>query len=360
LIDFEIIRDVIPTYSLDIAYMAGPGIGYIRLNNFSATTHGEVQSALEELLAKGMKKLILDLRGNGGGYLKAAIDVADECIEKGKLVVYTEGMHHPKEIARSSGNGLFERGELVVLVDEGTASAAEIVAGAIQDHDRGPIIGRRTFGKGLVQEPLDFKDGSSIRLTVARYYTPTGRCIQRPYRDGIDDYNSDYYHRFVNGEMEHPDSIRFPDSLKYKTPKGRTVYGGGGIMPDVFIPIDRDSSLLYYTHCMNKGLVYQFAFEYTDRNRVRLMNYSNGDRFVKEFSVTAPVYTEFIKYAESKGVKREGKDLARSDERILNTLKAYIGRNLFDNNGFFPVLNQLDPAVIKAIELLRSGKAKID
>lgn len=359
LIDFTITRDVIPTYSMDVAYLPEPGIGYIRLNNFSATTHDEVHRALETLLNDGMKKLILDLRGNGGGYLKAAIDVADEFLGKGELIVYTEGMHHPREIAKATDDGLFEKGDLVVLVDEGTASAAEIVSGAMQDHDRGMIAGRRSFGKGLVQEQLDFKDGSALRLTVARYYTPTGRCIQKSYKDGLEVYNSDYYHRFMNGEMEHPDSIKFPDSLKYKTPKGRTVYGGGGIMPDIFIPMEKDSALFYYNQCINKGLVYQFAFDYTDRNRARMAHFRKPGQFEKGFAVTDAVYAEFIKTASLKGVKREGKDLAKSDRYVKTMIKAYIGRNLLDNEGFFPVMNTIDPGFLKALEILKKGEAKL-
>lgn len=358
LIDFTITRDVIPTYSLDIAYMPEPGTGYIRLNNFSATTHREVHDALENLLLEGMNKLILDLRGNGGGYLKAAVDVADEFLAKGELIVYTEGVHHRREVAKATADGLFEKGDLVILVDEGTASASEIVSGAIQDHDRGLIVGRRSFGKGLVQEQLDFKDGSALRLTVARYYTPTGRCIQKSYRDGLDSYNNDYYHRFLNGELEHPDSIKFPDSLKYKTPKGRTVYGGGGIMPDVFIPVEKDSALHYYNQCINKGLVYQFAFDFTDRNRISLLRYRTFAMFDRGFSVSDAIYGEFIRYAAQKGVSRQGKDLAKSDRYVKTMLKAYIGRNLLDNNGFFPVLNTIDPAFLKAVDLVRQDGTK--
>jgi carboxyl-terminal processing protease len=356
LLDFTITRDVIPTYSMDVAYMAAPGIGYIRLNNFSATTHEEVHQAIEKLLSNGMKKLILDLRGNGGGYLKAAIDVADEFLSSGNLIVYTEGMHHDKEIAKATSDGLFEIGDLVVLVDEGTASAAEIVSGAIQDHDRGMIAGRRSFGKGLVQEQMDFKDGSAVRLTVARYYTPTGRCIQKSYKDGLENYNSDYYHRFMKGELEHPDSIKFPDSLKYKTPKGRTVYGGGGIMPDVFIPLEKDSALYFYNQCINKGIVYQFAFDYTDRHRSGMLHFKTADQFEKGFAVTDAIYIDFLKIASEKGIKRNGKDLTKSDRYVKTMIKAYIGRNLLDNDGFFPVMNTIDPAFIKAMEILEKKK----
>ncbi len=355
LLDYTITRDVIPTYSMDVAYMAAPGTGYIRLNNFSATTRDEMHQALEDLTSRGMKKLILDLRSNGGGYLKAAIDVSDEFLRKGKLIVYTEGVHHPKEIARSSAEGLFEEGDLVVLVDEGTASAAEIVSGAVQDHDRGLILGRRTFGKGLVQEQFDFDDGSAVRLTVARYYTPTGRCIQKPYTDGIEDYQNEYYHRFMNGELEHADSIKFPDSLKYKTPKGRTVYGGGGIMPDLFIPLAKDSALFFYNRCINKGLVYQFAFDYADQNRPQLGKYRDADQFLKQFALSDEAYGRFLKYAEEKGVKREGKNQEKSDRYLKTVLKAHIGRNLFDNKAFFPVLNTIDPVYLRALEVLENG-----
>jgi len=354
LLDFIITRDVIPTYSMDIAYMVEPGIGYIRLNNFSATTHDEVYHALEALKNEGMEKLILDLRGNGGGFLQAAIDVSSEFLAKETLVVYTEGMNHKKEIFRSGGEGLFEDGPLLVMVDEGSASASEIVAGAIQDNDRGLILGRRTFGKGLVQGQLNFKDGSALRLTVARYYTPTGRCIQRPYAHGLDAYNNDFMERFQNGELENPDSIKFPDSLRYTTPGGKTVYGGGGIMPDIYVPLEKDSALTFFNICVNKGLLYQWAFDYTDRNRDRLRRYDNVDRFDREFFISGELYAEFLRYAEKKGVKHQGKDLSKSDRYIRTMLKAYIGRNILDNEGFFPVLNTIDPAFNKAVQILKN------
>ncbi len=354
LLDYTITRDVIPTYSMDIAYMVEPAIGYIRLNNFSATTHDEVHHALETLKNEGMKKLILDLRGNGGGFMQAAIDVAGEFLAKETLVVYTEGMNHQKEIFRSEGDGLLENGQLLIMVDEGSASASEIVAGAIQDNDRGLILGRRTFGKGLVQGQLNFKDGSALRLTVARYYTPTGRCIQRPYNNGLDAYNSDFMDRFLNGELENPDSIKFPDSLQYTTPGGKTVYGGGGIMPDIYVPLEKDSTLRYFNICTNKGLVYQWAFDYTDRNRDRLRRFGDVDRFDQEFIVSGDMYAAFIKYAEKKGVKRQGNDLTKSDRYIRTMIKAYIGRNILDNEGFFPILNTIDPAFNKAVQILRT------
>jgi carboxyl-terminal processing protease len=352
LLDFTVTRDVIPTYSMDVAYMVKPGIGYIRLNNFSATTHEEINSGLLRLKSQGMKKLIFDLRGNGGGYLQAAIDVADEFLPAHKLIVYTEGYHYPREYAYATAEGIFETGDLVVLIDEWSASASEIVAGAIQDNDRGTIIGRRSFGKGLVQGQLMLRDSSSLRLTISRYYTPTGRCIQKPYNNGTDAYYNDYYHRLMNGEMDNPDSIHFSDSLKFKTPKGKIVYGGGGIMPDIYVPIEKDSNLIYYNQVVNKGLLYQFAFDYTDKNRKQLEKNKSFSEYEKNFRITDDIYNEFISYAAKKGIKREGKNLVTSDNRAKILLKAYIGRNILDNAGFYPLLNSFDPAFLKGVGIL--------
>ena len=354
LIDYTITRDVIPTYSMDIAYIVEPGIGYIKLNNFSATTHEEVHTAIEQLKQNGMKSLILDLRGNGGGYLTAAVDIADEFLAKGRLIVYTKGANHSKEEYFSDGQGLFEQGTLLVMIDEFSASASEIVTGAMQDNDRGIILGRRSFGKGLVQEQLNMKDGSAVRLTVARYYTPSGRCIQKPYKDGLDKYNSDYYHRIINGELEHADSIKFPDSLKFKTRAGKTVYGGGGIMPDIFIPIEKDSTLKFYNLAVNKGLIYQWAFDYTDKYRTQLGRYKNVDDFGAKFQLNDALYSEFIAYALKKGLKHEGQNLPESDRKSRVLIKAYVGRNILDNEGFYPVLNTIDPAFKKAVEVVKN------
>jgi carboxyl-terminal processing protease len=356
LIDYTVTRDVIPTYSMDVAYMADPVTGYIRLNTFSATTHEEISKAIGKLKEAGMKKLILDLRGNGGGYLKAAIDVADEFLPAKKLIVYTEGENHPREYAYASSEGLFETGALVVLIDEWSASASEIVAGAIQDNDRGTIIGRRSFGKGLVQEQLLLDDSSFVRLTVSRYYTPTGRCIQKPYNQGTEAYNNDYYHRYMNGEMDNPDSIHFPDSLKFKTPKGKVVYGGGGIMPDVYVPVERDSTLKFYNLVVNKGLLYQFSFDYTDINRATLEKYKNFNAFNRYFQVTDRIYNDFIVFSGKSGIKHEGKNLEISDSKAKVLLKAYIGRNILDNDGFYPLLNSLDPAFLKALSIIQKEK----
>jgi carboxyl-terminal processing protease len=353
LLEYTITRDLIPTYSMDIAYMPESGTGYIRLNNFSATTHNEVHAALQQLQQSGMKKLILDLRGNGGGYLNAAVDLADEFLPKGRMIVFTKGAHHSKESYYSDGKGLFENGTLLVMIDEFSASAAEIVTGAVQDNDRGIVVGRRSFGKGLVQEQLNMKDGSAVRLTVARYYTPSGRCIQKPYKEGMDNYNSDYYHRYMNGELEHPDSIHFPDSLKFKTLAGKVVYGGGGIMPDIFIPIEKDSTLKFYNLAVNKNLLFQWSFDYTDKYRPQLSRFKNVDAFEANFQVTDAMYSDFLKYSEKKGLKHEGTNLAENDRRARILIKAYIGRNILDNEGFYPVLNTIDPAFKKAMEIVR-------
>jgi len=352
LLDYTITRDVIPTYSMDIAYMVKPGIGYIRLNNFSATTNEEIGNGLKQLRSQGMKKLIFDLRGNGGGYLQAAIDVSDEFLTVQKLIVYTEGQHHPREYSYATAEGLFETGYLIVLIDEWSASASEIVAGAIQDNDRGIIIGRRSFGKGLVQSQLMLKDSSSLRLTVSRYYTPTGRCIQKPYNNGTDAYYNDYYHRFINGELDNPDSIHFADSLKFKTPKGKIVYGGGGIMPDIYVPVEKDSLLKYYNQVVNKGLLYQYAFDYTDKYRKELEKNKSFSEFDKNVRITDEIYYDFITFAAKKDVPHEGKNLSSSDARAKILMKAYIGRNILDNAGFYPLLNSFDPAFIKALKLL--------
>lgn len=358
LLDYTIIRDVIPLYSLDVSYMVEPSIGYIRLNNFSATTTEEMAKALKDLNSQGMKKLILDLRGNGGGRLQAAIDVADQFLPDGKLIVFTKGVHHAKETAYATSGGLFETGDLVVLIDEWSASASEIVAGAIQDNDRGTIIGRRSFGKGLVQEELDFKDGSAVRVTVARYYTPTGRCIQKSYKNGTEEYYNDYYHRILSGEMENPDSIHFADSLKFKTPKGKIVYGGGGIMPDIYVSVGKDTAYKYFNLMENKGLIYQFAFDFTDKNR-RILNYKSFEEFNRKFQISGSIYSDFIASAEKSGIKREGKDLTASDARIKILLKAYIGRNILDNPGFYPLLNSIDETFLKAVSVLKNKKLMV-
>jgi carboxyl-terminal processing protease len=350
--DFTITRGVIPTWSIDISYAVTPEMGYIKLSKFSATTGDELHEALNELKSKGVRKLILDLRGNAGGYLNEAIVVSDEFLPDNKLIVYTKGLHRPKQVAKSTSEGIWDDLPLVVLIDEGSASASEIVAGAIQDNDRGTVIGRRSFGKGLVQEQIGLSDGSALRLTVARYYTPTGRSIQKPYSKGAEEYYMEYYHRMTDGELESADSIKLNDSLKYKTPGGKTVYGGGGIMPDIFVPVERNASLKYYNESANKGIIYQFAFEYTDRNRKQLSSFKDAKQFDNRFSVTGGIYGEFVAYAEKNGIKYPPAETAASQQQISELMKSYIARNLYDSKGFYPIYLRTDNAFKKAMEVL--------
>jgi carboxyl-terminal processing protease len=349
---YVITRDIIPTYSLDVAYMAGEKTGYIRLNKFSATTHEEFVKAAKKLKSEGMEKLILDLRGNAGGYLKAATDISDEFLGDGKLIVYTQGKNRPRSFAFASRKGLLEQEEVVVLIDEGSASASEIVAGALQDNDRGTIIGRRSFGKGLVQEQMAMNDGSALRLTVARYYTPTGRSIQKPYDKDFMKYHHESIDRYMNGETQSADSVPVVDTLKYTTPGGKTVYGGGGIMPDVYVPLTPDSSLVYFNRLANMGMIFQFAFDYSDANRQMLNRFKNFDDFDTKFRMSESMFNELVAYAQSKGVEPHRESLESSRRHINTLMKAYIARNVFDDAGFYPVYQRIDPMMDKAFETL--------
>lgn len=354
LIDFELTRDVIPTYSIDASFITEPGVGYIKLSKFSATTSQELGKALSDLIYEGMESLILDLRGNSGGYLQTAITVSDEFLTEGKLIVYTQGLNRPKQTANATATGLFEKGNLIILIDEGSASSSEIVAGAIQDNDRGMIIGRRSFGKGLVQEQLALPDGSALRLTVARYYTPTGRSIQKPYENGhSDEYKNELYERMVHGEMEEADSVKFADSLRYTTPGGRVVYGGGGIMPDVFVPVERDERYSYYNEILGRGLVYQYAFQYTDRYRKDLKKYNSVAEYDQNFVVDQAMIADFVKFADEKGVApdREGLNFIRTD--LQNFLKSLIARNIFDEQAFYTIFLRTDKTYLRAIQELK-------
>ena len=299
--------------------------------------------------------MILDLRGNPGGYLKSAIEIADEFLPPGKLIVYTEGHARPRENFHSTSKGDFIKGDLAVLIDEGSASASEIVSGAIQDLDRGVIIGRRSFGKGLVQEQSEFPDGSAVRLTVARYYTPTGRCIQKPYEDDYDAYENEIIRRMQHGELLHSDSIHFPDSLKYTTPKGKTVYGGGGIMPDIFVPLDTAGVSGFYTEINGLGVINQFAYDYLDQNRNNLEKYRSFNDFNRNFQVTTDIYAQLVHSSRKAGVNsNDGVEMARPF--ISNQFKALIARQLWGNEGFFSVLQTQDKTIQKAIEILSSAK----
>ncbi len=353
--DYVISRDVIPTYSLDVAYMIDESIGYIRLNKFSATTHKEFLDAAKDLQKAGMTQLILDLRGNAGGYLKAATDLADEFLPESDLIVYTSGKSRGASFTFATRRGLLEQYPLIVLIDEGSASASEIVAGAIQDNDRGTIIGRRSFGKGLVQEQLSMRDGSAIRLTVARYYTPTGRSIQRPYSDDFEEYHHEPIERFLNGELKSVDSIQFPDSLKYSTPKGKIVYGGGGIMPDVFVPIVEDSAYFFFNRLVNSGLLFQFAFDYADTHRAQLNKYASVDAFIQNFKINDAVLNQLLALAKEKGIAYTTAEWEGSKQRTTVLLKAYIGRNIFDDEGFYPIYQEIDEILLKAINYMRTN-----
>lgn len=348
-LDFVITRDQIPYYSVDVSYMLNKDVGYVKISRFAKTTYEEFMEATEKLSNAGMKNMVIDLRGNGGGYLDAAVNIADELLPKGKMIVYTEGRKRERENYLSRRAGKYQSTPISILIDESSASASEILAGAIQDNDRGEIIGRRSFGKGLVQEQTPWPDGSATRLTVARYYTPTGRCIQRPYNNGIEAYNEDYYHRYETGELYNPDTIDFPDSLKYETPEGKIVYGGGGIMPDHFVPMDTTGGSFYLNSLVYKGLVYEYAFNYADSRRDEIKaQYETPENFDRQFPIQA-VLDDFVVFADEKGIKKDEKGYLRSKQLLQERLKAYIARNIWNNEGFYLIINKDDHAVEAAL-----------
>ena len=354
LIDFTITRDKIPIFSIDAAYMATPEIGYIKINRFAATTMKEFDEGLTKLKKQGMKDLILDLRGNSGGYLSTAIKLADEFLPSRKLIVYTEGRSFPKDEKYATSLGDLEEGKVVVLINEGSASASEIVSGAIQDHDRGLVIGRRSFGKGLVQKPYSLPDGSAVRLTISRYYTPTGRCIQKPYEDGNKEYQKDISKRLESGELFNQDSIDFPDSLKYTTPNGRTVYGGGGIMPDIFTPLDTTMNSNYYSDISRKGIFNRFSIDYMDKNRKQLSKrYKTLEAFKNEFLVDEKLIENFKSFAAKEGVEFIGEDFITSEKLIKNQLKAMLARGIWKTEGYYYIINELSDPYLEAIRVLQ-------
>lgn len=360
---FTVKRDKIPIHSLDASYMIQPRTGYIRINRFGATTADEFAAALKELQKQGMDDLILDLQGNGGGYLNAAIDLANEFLAQKDLIVYTQGRSEKQSNFYAKGNGHFRQGRLVVLVDEYSASASEIVTGAIQDHDRGVVVGRRTFGKGLVQRPIDLPDGSMIRLTIARYYTPSGRCIQKPYEskegeDMLDKYHSDLMNRLKHGELMHADSIHFPDSLKYQTLRlGRTVYGGGGIMPDFFVPIDTTQYTDYHRQLVAKGVIIRSTTGYIEKHRAELKKkYRNFDAFDRKFEIDDAFMADVLALADKEKVKFDQAQYDRSLPLIRTQLKALIARDLWDMNEYFEVMNRSNESVQQALRVLNEGK----
>lgn len=352
LINYVITRGKIPIYSIDAAYMADAKTGYIRMSRFGEKTYDEYMQAFEKLKANGMQQLILDLRGNGGGFLEIAQQIADEFLTDGKMIVYTAGRKQPRKDYKATSAGNFETGKLAILIDEGSASASEIVAGAVQDLDRGTIIGRRSFGKGLVQQQTELSDGSALRLTIARYYTPTGRSIQKAYSKGYEAYENDLLTRYDHGELLNADSIKFNDTLKFKTPAGKIVYGGGGIMPDVFVPIDtigrnRFTDILYASGAMN-----EFCYKYVDDNRSILKNQYNENTFVSNFNINDAIAQKFKDYLAKQEITTDEKSFTQALKYTSNQMKAIMGRQLFNNEVMYKVLQTEDKALNKALQIL--------
>jgi carboxyl-terminal processing protease len=346
-------RGTIPVSSLETAYMINPEMGFIKITTFSQSTYQEFQESLAKLKKQGCKKLILDLRGNSGGIMEPAIRIADDFLQKGQLIVYTQGRARPREEYRASQEDMGENMALAVLIDEGSASASEIVAGAIQDNDRGWIIGRRSFGKGLVQEQTLLNDGSALRLTTARYYTPTGRCIQKPYGNSLDEYYHDISRRYRNGEFLTADSVHFKDSLKYTTPKGRTVYGGGGIMPDFFIPYDTTGITPFFVKINQAGLIYRFALTWSDLHRDELSVFDKVEE-LSDYLDSKELLPQFKSHILSKGYTFTPTEWKESKLIVETQLKAYIARNFLDNDGFYPIIQAIDNTLIKAINILNT------
>ena len=358
-LQFTVKRDKIPVNSLDAAYMVEPGIGLVRFSNFAATTRDEVVEAVKKLQQQGMRDLIIDLQGNGGGYLGAAAELGSEFLDKGLMIVYTRGRGgiNMGEF-RSRGGGLFTEGRLVVLVDEYSASASEILAGAIQDHDRGTIVGRRTFGKGLVQRPIELEDGSMIRLTTARYYTPSGRCIQKPYEKGdAKTYAHDVIDRYNRGELTNADSIHFPDSLRYKTLKlGRTVYGGVGIMPDIFVPLDTTRYTKLYRELSARSYIVNTNLHFMDKQRKQLTRqYKDFNTFRRDFTIPDDIISDMLAEAEKKDSLRAKDDaeLQKTRADVALILKALVARDLWDMSEYFQIIYADDPVVQQALAVLR-------
>jgi carboxyl-terminal processing protease len=358
-IDYTIVRDKIPQYSVDVAYMVDAEVGYIKVNRFAATTFDEFRQSLSKLKDQGMKKLVLDLQSNPGGYMNIAIDMADDFLAAGKKIVFTHGKEKKYDSqAMSTSKGDFEKGDLIILINEGSASASEILAGSLQDNDRAFIVGRRSFGKGLVQSPFDLSDGSELRLTISRYYTPTGRSIQKPYEDG-DEYSRDIISRYNHGEFFHADSIRFNDTLKYITQKGRTVYGGGGIMPDYFVPLDTTLTSHYLNELYTSSSIQEYTFGYGEAHKEELME-KGFDQFLKKFIVTDQMLADLVKVGERNKVKPDRKELAKKEKLFKVHIKAQIARKLWNNEGYFPVMNETNEIFINALKLFDRMPAELN
>ena len=353
---FNVKRDKIPVKSLDASYMVRPAVGYIRIGSFGATTYDEFMAAVGKLQKQGMKNLILDLQDNGGGYLQAAVKIANEFLPKNDVIVYASGLRSPRMDYKADGSGKLLDGKVVVLVNEFTASASEIVSGAIQDNDRGMVVGRRSFGKGLVQRPFDMPDGSMIRLTIAHYYTPSGRCIQKPYKKGdAKDYAMDFEKRLKHGELTNPDSIHFADSLKYYTlRKHRVVYGGGGIMPDYFVPLDTMTYTKYHRQLVAKGMVTDAVLRFIDNNRKSLKRkYTDFSKFEAEYQVPESLIADIRERGEKKDVKpKDDEELKLTLPRLANQVKALVARDIWDMDEYFQIVNETSDIVKKGLETI--------
>ncbi len=359
-LEFTITRDKIPIHSLEAAYMADGQTGYIRLNRFASTTEDEFKEAVEKLKGKNMENLILDLRGNSGGYLEQSIKMANHFLEGDKKIVYTDGAHVSREEHKSTGEGVFKDGRVVVLLDEGSASASEIVAGAVQDWDRGAVIGRRSFGKGLVQRPVDLPDNSMIRLTVARFYTPSGRMIQKPYEEGHEGYMREVFERFEKGETLTRDSIKVDDSLKFETlNSGRTVYGGGGIIPDIFVPVDTAVYSDYYRDMVRQGVFNRFVFNYIDSHRDELRQW-DFESFKSDFEITDEIIEELTRHGEDVGIELNREELEKSMPLIKVQIKGLIARDIWDMSEYFEIVNQRDEAFKKALEVINDERQYLE
>ncbi len=354
LIPFKIVRDRIPLKSVDVAFPINQKYVYIKISKFALNTYQEFMREIVKYKRQAYNSWIIDLRGNGGGVMQAAVQIADEFLERGNLIVYTEGRSHPRTDVIATAGGLCKQDDVVILIDEWSASASEILTGALQDNDRGFTVGRRSFGKGLVQEPADFPDGSGLRLTIARYYTPTGRCIQKDYGDNLFDYQMDINNRFLHGEFAEKDSIHFADSLRFETKGGKVVYGGGGIMPDYFVPVDTLGDSPYFRKILSKGLIYKYAFDYSDKHRAVLEKYTDYKQ-LNQYLRKDKVLQKFVQYAEENKVPLVSSDFEISKYKIENYLFAYINRNILDDEGFYPTIIQEDVTVQKAIDLLQSN-----
>ncbi|MDY0348164.1 MAG: S41 family peptidase [Tenuifilaceae bacterium] len=358
IISFEIIRDKIPIYSIDVSFMLNEEVGYIKISRFARTTYSEFLQAINKLQELGMQKVIIDLRSNTGGYLDAATNIANEFLPEGKLIVYTQGKARPRQNMYSNSRGQCLDTPVAIIMDEFSASASEILAGAIQDNDRGIVVGRRSFGKGLVQEQVLFSDGSALRLTIARYYTPTGRSIQKPYEPGSDEYFYDINNRYEHGEMQERDSIQHHDSLKFTTPGGRIVYGGGGIMPDFFVPLDTVGITPYFTKVARRNLIYRFTFNFTDKHRPQMAEMKDLEE-IEKYLDAINLLDQFVGYAKKYGIDPNYDDIEKSKKIIETQIKAYIARNFIDNDGFYPILLRIDSTLIKTFEILQDNNNNI-